>query len=56
MTLMFLAIQSVIGYYLYLARSAAYWRTGEVIMIYLIGVTLLLGVVFSVIEQIASWR
>jgi hypothetical protein len=56
MTLMFLAMQGVTGYYLYMSKSTTYWKVGEIAMIYLIGITFLLGIIFSVLEQIASWK
>ena len=56
MALMFMTMQGVTGYYLYMSRSTAYWKVGEITMIYLIGITFLLGFIFSVIEQIAAWK
>jgi len=56
MTMMFLVMEGVIGYYLYQSRRNFYAKSVEVAMVYLVGITLLVGVVFSVLEHVGSWK
>lgn len=56
MTMLFLVMEGVIGYYLYQSRKNVYVKSVEVAMVYLIGITLLLGVIFCVLEHVGSWK
>jgi len=56
MTLLFMGMEGVIGYYLYFSRKNLYLKNGEVALIYIIGITFLLGIIFCCLEHIMSWK
>ncbi len=55
-SLMFLSMQGIMIYYLYLEKSGQYFKLGQMILICLIGLSFIFGIVFCFMEHVFSWK